>query len=60
MLTYPCDSEQTLVHELCHFHLDRWRGDAEDDGGSADFEAKEYAIDCYATALVNLSRGTPR
>lgn len=54
------DSEATLVHELIHFHLDRWRGNAEDDTASVEYEVKEAAIDALAIALVNLSRGTPR
>lgn len=53
------DSEVTLVHELIHLHLDRWRGDAEE-RDHPDFDAKETAIETIARALVNLSRGTPR
>lgn len=54
------DSEATLVHELIHFHLDRWRGNAENDTSSAEYEIKEIAIEALSVALVNLSRGTPR
>jgi hypothetical protein len=53
------DPEQTLVHELLHLHLAYWVGEAENKD-SPVFEAKEFAIDATASALVRLARGERR
>jgi hypothetical protein len=53
------DSEVTLVHELLHLHFRAWEGEAEE-SDTAEYRAKEAAIDLTSWALVRLDRGERR
>lgn len=54
------DLEYFLIHELVHLHLNAWRGPAESDGDSMEYQQKEGAIDLIAGALWRLERGERR